>query len=195
MAVSQFMSKLFAMTVGLFLLGALFFVASFAVSIASKVARGDWTNRGGQVVGNDAFRISRWSLLARALFMVCPRCGLDSIFEPRFKPRRLCRGCGALFSTGIHEWYGLLILDYTAGMMAGLLVWMLMRMADEGSQAKTALVGLSIIFTMILALPSAWSFWKMFLFSNGSLAIDDPTHCAPLVRAERSASTEQQRAS
>ncbi len=184
------------MAVGLFLLGALFLVASFAVSIASKVARGDWTNRGGQVVGNDAFRISRWSLLARALFMVCPRCGLDSIFEARFKPRRLCRGCGALFSTGIHEWYGLLILDYTAGMVAGLLVWMLMRMADEGSQAKTALVGLSIIFTMILALPSSWSFWKMFLFSNGSLAIDDPTHCASLVRTERSsASTEQQRAS
>ena len=189
------MNNLAIFTVTLVVLGALLFTANVVVKVACGLARSDWSARGGQAVGNDSLRVSRWSLFARALFMVCPRCGLDSIFEAHFKPRHLCRGCGALFSTGLHEWYGALILDATAGISAGVVFWMFMRMAHAGSQAKTTIVGLAIVVAMIMALPVSWSFWKMFLFSNSALAIDDPAHCATLVRTERPVSTEQQRAS
>src|SRR5215469_16157427 len=50
--------------------------------------------------------LSGWSLIARAIALRCPRCGVGQIFDSRFRMRSFRPQCGVVFWKSEGEWLG-----------------------------------------------------------------------------------------
>jgi ribosomal protein S27E len=112
---------------------------------------------------------SGWRLIGRALALRCPKCGLGSIFDSRFRMRVTCQVCGVVFWKSSGEWLGPGIVDYSIATGSGLVAWA--GMVLLGVSAITQLVFASLVALIIAAALSRWSrsFWTLLLYISGDL--------------------------
>src|SRR6516165_4183559 len=62
---------------------------------------------------------SGWRLIARAMALRCPKCGVGAIFDTRFRMRVSCPACGVVFWKSAGEWLGPGIVDYSIATASG----------------------------------------------------------------------------
>lgn len=113
--------------------------------------------------------ISGWSLIARAIALRCPRCGVGQIFDSRFRMRVFCPECGVVFWKSEGEWLGPGVIDYSVATLAGIAAWAVLVLAGASAIAQLALASLAAV-TFAIAL-SRWSrsFWTLLLYISGDL--------------------------
>ena len=120
--------------------------------------------------GSDQGTMSGWQLIARALALRCPRCGVGRIFDSRFRMRVFCPECGVVFWKSEGEWLGPGIVDYSIATGSGLVVWALLVFL--GASAITQFTFASVAAVLIAAALSRWSrsFWTLLLYISGDLS-------------------------
>ena len=119
----------------------------------------------------DARRIlSGWRLIARAMALRCPKCGLGPIFDSRFRMRISCPVCGVVFWKNEGEWLGPGVVDYSIATASGLIAWAVLVLL--GVSAIAQLVFASLAAVIIAAACSRWSrsFWTLLLYISGDLS-------------------------
>jgi len=119
----------------------------------------------------DAKRIlSGWRLIARAMALRCPKCGLGPIFDSRFRMRVSCPVCGVVFWKSEGEWLGPGVVDYSIATASGLIAWAVLVLL--GVSAIAQLIFASLAAVIIAAACSRWSrsFWTLLLYISGDLS-------------------------
>ena len=119
---------------------------------------------------------SGWKLIARAMALRCPRCGVGAIFDSHFRMRVFCPACEVVFWKSEGEWLGPGIIDYSIATGSGLLVWALLVLLGMSATAQFVIAGLAAV--LIAATLSRWSrsFWTLLLYISGDLS---ETHKIP----------------
>jgi uncharacterized protein (DUF983 family) len=113
---------------------------------------------------------SGWKLIARAMSLRCPRCGVGAIFDSHFRMRVSCAECGVVFWKSEGEWLGPGIIDYSIATGSGLLVWGLLVLLGISATMQFVIAGLAAV--LIAATLSRWSrsFWTLLLYISGDLS-------------------------
>jgi uncharacterized protein (DUF983 family) len=113
---------------------------------------------------------SGWRLIARAIALRCPKCGVGQIFDSRFRMRATCPVCGVVFWKSAGEWLGPGIVDYSVATGSGLVAWAVSVLL--GASAIAQLVFASLAALIIAAALSRWSrsFWTLLLYISGDLS-------------------------
>ena len=113
---------------------------------------------------------SGWRLVARAMTLRCPKCGLGPIFDSRFHMRISCPECGVVFWKSEGEWLGPGIVDYSIATASGLIAWAVLVLL--GASAIAQFVFASLAALIIAAACSRWSrsFWTLLLYISGDLS-------------------------
>jgi len=119
---------------------------------------------------------SGWRLIARAMALRCPKCGLGPIFDSRFRMRVACPACGVVFWKSEGEWLGPGVVDYSIATASGLVAWAVLVLL--GVSATGQLIFASFAALIIAAACSRWSrsFWTLLLYISGDLS---ETHETP----------------
>ncbi len=114
-------------------------------------------------------RPTGWTLVGRALALRCPRCGIGTIFDSRFRMRTHCRQCGVVFWKSEGEWLGPAVIDYSVATASGLVTWAALVLAGFSPIAQFICAS-SAALIMAAAL-SRWSrsFWTLLLYISGDL--------------------------
>jgi uncharacterized protein (DUF983 family) len=113
---------------------------------------------------------SGWRLIARAMALRCPKCGIGPIFDSHFRMRVSCPVCGVVFWKSEGEWLGPAVVDYSIATASGLIAWAVLVFL--GVSAITQLVFASLAAIIIAAACSRWSrsFWTLLLYISGDLS-------------------------
>jgi uncharacterized protein (DUF983 family) len=113
---------------------------------------------------------SGWRLIARAMALRCPKCGLGPIFDSRFRMRVSCPACGVVFWKSEGEWLGPGVVDYSIATTSGLIAWAILILLEVSAAAQ--LVFASLAALIIAAALSRWSrsFWTLLLYISGDLS-------------------------
>jgi uncharacterized protein (DUF983 family) len=114
--------------------------------------------------------LSGWRLIARAMALRCPKCGLGKIFDSRFRMRVSCPICRVVFWKSEGEWLGPGMVDYSIATASGLVAWA--GLVFLGVSAITQLVFASLAALVVAAALSRWSrsFWTLLLYISGDLS-------------------------
>jgi uncharacterized protein (DUF983 family) len=117
-----------------------------------------------------AERLSGWRLVARAIALRCPKCGVGAIFGSRFRMRVSCPECGVVFWKSEGEWLGPGVIDYSIATASGLVAWAVLVLA--GTSAVGQLIFASLAALIIAGALSRWSrsFWTLLLYISGDLS-------------------------
>ena len=113
--------------------------------------------------------MSGWSLIARAIALRCPKCGVGPIFDSRFCMRVFCPECGVTFWKSEGEWLGPGVVDYSIATASGLTAWA--GLVLLGVSAIAQLVFASLAALIVAAALSRWSrsCWTLLLYISGDL--------------------------
>jgi hypothetical protein len=113
---------------------------------------------------------SGWTLVGRALALRCPRCGVGSIFDSRFRMRVFCPECRVVFWKSEGEWLGPGVIDYSIATASGLAAWAILVLIGVSALAQLVFAGLAAV--VIAAALSRWSrsFWTLLLYISGDLS-------------------------
>jgi uncharacterized protein (DUF983 family) len=124
----------------------------------------------GSRPGDPQGALSGWSLIARAIALRCPQCGIGSIFDSRFHMRVSCQECGVVFWKSEGEWLGPGVIDYSIATVSGLAAWAVLVLAGASAIAQFAFASIAAI--IIAAALSRWSrsFWTLLLYISGDLS-------------------------
>ena len=114
--------------------------------------------------------LSGWRLIARAMALRCPKCGLGPIFDSRIRMRVTCPVCGVVFWKSGGEWLGPGMVDYSIATGSGLVAWA--GLVFLGVSAIAQLVFASLAALISAAALSRWSrsFWTLLLYISGDLS-------------------------
>jgi uncharacterized protein (DUF983 family) len=114
--------------------------------------------------------LSGWRLIARAMALRCPKCGMGPIFDSRFRMRVSCAVCGVVFWKSSGEWLGPGIVDYSVASASGLVAWA--GLVLLGVSAIAQFVFASLAALLVAAALSRWSrsFWTLLLYISGDLS-------------------------
>jgi len=114
--------------------------------------------------------LSGWTLIARAIALRCPKCGLGPIFDSRFRMRIFCPACGVVFWKSEGEWLGPGVVDYSIATASGLVAWAVLVLLGVSPIAQFAFASLAAL--IIAAASSRWSrsFWTVLLYISGDLS-------------------------
>jgi uncharacterized protein (DUF983 family) len=115
-------------------------------------------------------RLSGWSLIARALALRCPRCGVGRIFDARFHMRVFCPACGVVFWKSGGEWLGPGVIDYSIATLAGLAAWSVLVLADVSAIAQLVFASLAALIIAVVLSRWSRSFWTLLLYISGDLS-------------------------
>jgi uncharacterized protein (DUF983 family) len=113
---------------------------------------------------------SGWKLIARAMALRCPKCGLGPIFDSHFRMRVSCPACGVVFWKSEGEWLGPGIVDYSIATASGLVAWAVLVLV--GASTTVQLIFACLAALIIAAGLSRWSrsFWTLLLYISGDLS-------------------------
>lgn len=114
--------------------------------------------------------LSDWSLIARAIALRCPKCGVGPLFDSRFRMRAFCLECGVVFWKSEGEWLGPGVIDYSIATASGLAAWAILVFAGVSAIVQLAFASLAAL--IIAAGLSRWSrsFWTLLLYISGDLS-------------------------
>src|SRR5690348_4618660 len=71
------------------------------------------------------------TLIRRAIALRCPRCGVGTIFDSRFRMRVCCPQCRVVFWKSEGEWLGPGVIDYSIATASGLVAWAFLVLRSE----------------------------------------------------------------
>ncbi len=120
--------------------------------------------------------LSGWRLIARAMALRCPRCGLGSIFDSRFRMRVTCPACGVVFWKSEGEWLGPGVVDYSIATASGLIAWAVLVLLGASATAQLIFACLAALIMAITLSRWSRSFWTLLLYISGDLS---ETHGPP----------------
>jgi uncharacterized protein (DUF983 family) len=120
--------------------------------------------------GSHSSALSGWRLIARALSLRCPKCGLGPIFDSPFRMRISCPECGVVFWKSEGEWLGPGVVDYSIATASGLVAWAVLVLFGVSAIAQFAFASLAAV--IIAAASSRWSrsLWTLLLYISGDLS-------------------------
>jgi uncharacterized protein (DUF983 family) len=120
--------------------------------------------------GDPELTLSGWRLIARAVALRCPKCGLGPIFDSCFRMRVSCPVCGVVFWKSAGEWLGPGVIDYSIATASGLVAWAGLVLLGVSATAQLVFAGLAAL--IIAGALSRWSrsFWTLLLYISGDLS-------------------------
>jgi uncharacterized protein (DUF983 family) len=115
---------------------------------------------------------SGFTLVKYALALKCPRCGQGRISSSVVQMNEACPVCGVTFFKNDGEWLGPAVINYSVALGGALATWAVLVMFNCSALTQVVLSALATIIAVVAVTPWSRSFWILFLYLNGELAIE-----------------------
>lgn len=109
----------------------------------------------------------------QAIGGVCPNCGQGKIFRGIWKVNETCATCGVRFERDAGAWLGALVIAYTAGILAVLLVGAVTIVAWGLYQSLEWVLITAGTLTIVLLYRPIKGFWIWSMWAAGIVLRDD----------------------